>query len=299
MCGRAQAPSRRLHRGGRRAQPLARWLGAWPRARWRSMRPRGALRGAQRGRGAVDRAHRSARESCGIRTGGGRGRRSSAAGHRPHAAGRRGGGGGDSHWRNVVERGRVSGGAACCHVATSTARTVSGALAAHQAGNESRGGLPSPLLCGRPLRPASPEVGGCTGGGNSAARGRTVSRAPFAETAGGGRGRRLYFGGPTIRGGTRPRLAKGPARGRLAACTWRTMCRSPPAQLPTRCTGGMAASGVLAAPHSVAAGTATALKPARRTRTRDASAARAVTVRGAQPKMLAVRATRCAAAAML
>jgi len=251
--------------------------------------------------------------------GGGRGRRRCAAGRRPGAAGRTGGGGGHSHWRDGVGRGLVRGGAACGRVAPSAARsvggapatehtealarggacTVSGAVAAHQAGNESRGGLPSPLLCGRPLRPASPEVGGCTGGGNSAARGRTVSRAPFAETAGGGRGRRLYFGGPTIRGGTRPRLAEGPARGRLAACTWRTMCRSPPAQLPTRCTGGMAASGVLAAPHSVAAGTATALKPARRTRTRDASAARAVTVRGAQPKKLAVRAMRCAAAAML
>jgi len=61
----------------------------------------------------------------------------------------------------------------------------------------------------------------------------------------------------------------------------------------------MAASAVLAAPHSVAAGTATAFAPVRRTRTRDASAESAVTVRGAPPDKMAMRATRCAAEAML
>jgi len=67
---------------------MAREREAWPRLLWRSMRPRGARRGAHRGHGASAHARRSAGETCGCRAGGARGPHRGVAEHRPRAAGR-------------------------------------------------------------------------------------------------------------------------------------------------------------------------------------------------------------------
>jgi len=93
---------------------MARRRGAWPRPLRRSMRPRGARRGAHRGRGASDRAQRSAGETCVCRVGGARGRHRGVAEHRPRAAGRTGGAADPA---NGATPGRVAGCAAALHAA--------------------------------------------------------------------------------------------------------------------------------------------------------------------------------------